>query len=45
MKWNFNNGVHSLEFTDDDFNKMKKGGLYTVKTRRQELIVVKCIRD
>lgn len=45
MKWNFNNEVHSLAFTDDDFNKMKKGGVYTVKTRKQELIVIKCIRD
>ena len=44
MKWEFNNGVHSLEFTDEDFDKMKKGGIYTVKTRKQELIVVKRIR-
>jgi hypothetical protein len=45
MNWDFNNGVHSLEFTTDDFNKMKNGAIYTIKTRRQELIVVKCIRD
>ena len=44
MNWKFDNGIHLLEFTTDDLDKMKKGGIHTIKTRKQELIVIKHVR-
>lgn len=41
MKWTFDNGIHYALFTDNEIDELKKGGLYTLRTKKDELIVIK----
>ena len=41
MKWKCDNGVYYILFEDSEINKLKKGGVYTLKTKKDELIVIK----
>ena len=41
MKWKCLNGVYELSFSTDDFYEMKCGGIFTVKTKSGDLIVVR----
>ena len=41
MKWKLDADIYVLEFNTDDLYKLKTGGVYTIRTKEQALIIVK----
>ena len=41
MKWTHHNGVHELSLSHPDITELKKGAVITLKTEKDELIIIK----
>ena len=41
MKWTCYNSIHELDLSHRDITELKKGAIITLKTEKDELIIVK----
>lgn len=41
MKWKLDADIYVLEFNTDDLHVLKTGGIYTVRTKEQALVIIK----